>query len=115
MAKLSNISNIDRLLEEQKESEISKWSELTVGKIYEITKFEIIEINDRKSGIITISNDFRVWSPSCLTEKLSNFDLASGEFTTHVRPTGQAISKRGLTYYTFNLVKEPVIFDEDSD
>ena len=115
MAKLSSISDqkFDELLEEQTKTKILKWSELIVGGIYEITKFEIIETEEGKSGVITISNYFRVWSPLPLTKRLSNFDLASGEFTTHVRPTGKRKSKSGKPYYTFDfVVEEPVIYDE---
>ena len=130
MVKQSSVSKqeFEQLLEEQKGPSILKWSELEENGIYEITNFEIMETRVGKSGVITISDDARVWSCSTLTKRLENLDLDFGESVALVRPTGKTESKTtGNMYNSFELVvicgsnrhrccsDDVIAYDSDSD
>ena len=99
MAQRSSISKqkFDELLEEQKGQKILKWAELEEGEIYEIVKFEQMDTKVGKSGIITLSDDNRVWTPSALTKRLENLDLTNS--TAYVRPKGKTKSKKTCHMY----------------
>ena len=100
MAQRSSISKqkFDELLEGQK---IFKWAELEEGEIYEIVKFEFMDTKVGKSGVITLSDDSKVWSPSALTKRLENLT----NIVAYVRPKGKTKSeKTGHMYNDFDLV-----------
>lgn len=103
MASIS-VEEFEKQLQKQKEANnASKWRDLEKNKIYTITNLEFFPSQYGEICILTLNNDQRVFSPSCLTNRLKEDNKP---LPRYVRPIGITESKRNPNqkYYSFDLV-----------